>query len=241
MAQNPSPRHAVVTGGAHNIGLGIARRLSEDGWRVFVLDIAEPEDPALRADAQQVDLSDPEPTTAALRNILKEGPVTCLVNNVGIVKPAPFDAVEIDDFDRIMHLNLRPSILAAKLLVPGMRAAGGGRIVMNTSRVTKGKIDRTLYSASKGAIQSMARTWALELARDGITVNCVAPGPIATTAFWENNPEDAPETRAIVDAVPMGRMGTPEDVAQAVAFFADARSGFITGQTVFVCGGTAVG
>ena len=241
MAQNPSPRHAVVTGGAHNIGLGIARRLREDGWRVFVLDIAEPEGPALRADAQQVDLSDPEATTAALRNILKEGPVTCLVNNVGIVKPAPFDAVEIDDFDGTMHLNLRPSILAAKLLVPAMRAAGGGRIVMNTSRVTKGKIDRTLYSASKGAIQSMARTWALELARDGITVNCVAPGPIATTAFWENNPEDAPETRAIVDAVPMGRMGTPEDVAQAVAFFADARSGFITGQTVFVCGGTAVG
>ena len=241
MAQNPSPRHAVVTGGARNIGLGIARRLREDGWRVFVLDIAEPEDPALRGDAQQVDLSDPEATTAALRNILKEGPVTCLVNNVGIVKPAPFDAVEIDDFDRIMHLNLRPSILAAKLLVPAMRAAGGGRIVMNTSRVTKGKIDRTLYSASKRAIQSMARTWALELARDGITVNCVAPGPIATTAFWENNPEDAPETRAIVDAVPMGRMGTPEDVAQAVAFFADARSGFITGQTVFVCGGTAVG
>ena len=241
MAQNPSPRHAVITGGAHNIGLGIARRLREDGWRVFVLDIAEPEDPALRGDAQQVDLSDPEATTAALRNILKEGPVTCLVNNVGIVKPAPFDAVEIDDFDGIMHLNLRPSILAAKLLVPAMRAAGGGRIVMNTSRVTKGKIDRTLYSASKGAIQSMARTWALELARDGITVNCVAPGPIATTAFWENNPEDAPETRAIVDAVPMGRMGTPEDVAQAVAFFADARSGFITGQTVFVCGGTAVG
>ena len=81
MAQNPSPRHAVVTGGAHNIGLGIARRLREDSWRVFVLDIAEPEDPALRADAQQVDLSDPEPTTAALQNILKEGPVTCLVNN----------------------------------------------------------------------------------------------------------------------------------------------------------------
>ena len=241
MAQNPSPRHAVVTGGARNIGLGIARRLREDGWRVFVLDIAEPEDPALRGDAQQVDLSDPEATTAALQNTLKEGQVTCLVNNVGIVKPAPFDAVELDDFDRIMHLNLRPSVVAAKLLVPGMRAAGGGRIVMNTSRVTKGKIDRTLYSASKGAIQSMARTWALELARDGITVNCVAPGPIATTAFWENNPEDAPETRAIVDAVPMGRMGTPEDVAQAVAFFADARSGFITGQTVFVCGGTAVG
>ena len=233
--------NAVVTGGARNIGLGIARRLAADGWRVFVLDIAWPEDEALRPDAQQVDLSDPEATTAALEYILAQGPVTCLVNNVGIVKPAPFDAVDIDDLDSIMHLNLRPSILAAKLLVPGMHQAGGGRIVMNTSRVTKGKIDRTLYSASKGAIQSMARTWALELASDGITVNCVAPGPIATSAFWENNPKDAPKTRAIVDAVPIGRMGTPEDVAQAVAFFADARSGFITGQTVFVCGGTAVG
>ncbi len=241
MTPNSLPRHAVVTGGARNIGLGIARRLQTDGWRVFVLDIAEPEDPSLHADAQQVDLSDPKATTAALENILKLGPVTCLVNNVGIVKPASFDAVEIDDFDPIMHLNLRPSILAAKLVVPGMRAAGGGRIVMNTSRVTKGKRDRTLYSATKGAIQSMARTWALELARDRITVNCVAPGPIATTAFWENNPKDAPETRAIVDAVPLGRMGTPDDVAQAVSFFADARSSFITGQTVFVCGGTAVG
>lgn len=108
-----------------NIGLGIARRLQEDGWRVFALDIAEPEDPALHANAQQVDLSDPEATTAALQNVLQNGPVTCLVNNVGIVKPAPFDAVEIDDFDPIMHLNLRPSIVAAKLLVPGMRAAGG--------------------------------------------------------------------------------------------------------------------
>lgn len=234
-------RHAVVTGGAKNIGLGIARRLTEDGWRVFVLDIETPQDSDLHADAQRTDLSDPVATRAAVEQILRHGPVTCLVNNVGIVRPASFDAVEIEDFDRVMHLNLRPSIIAAKLLVPGMRKAGGGRIVMNTSRVTLGKADRTLYSASKGAIQSMARTWALELAGDGITVNCVAPGPIATTAFWENNPKDAPRTRAIIDAVPMGRMGTPEDVAQVVSFFADPRSGFVTGQTVFVCGGTAVG
>lgn len=234
-------RRAVVTGGARNIGLGIARRLGEDGWRVFVLDVETPEDAGLRADAQQVDLSDPAATTAALERILEHGPVTCLVNNVGIVKPASFDAVDIEDFDRVMHLNLRTSIIAARLLVPGMRTVGGGRIVMNTSRVTKGKADRTLYSASKGAIQSMARTWALEMAGAGITVNCVAPGPIATTAFWENNPEDAPKTRAIVDAVPVGRMGTPEDVAQVVSFFADPRSSFVTGQTVFVCGGTSVG
>ena len=87
----------------------------------------------------------------------------------------------------------------------------------------------------------MARTWALELGRDGITVNCVAPGPIATTAFWDNNPPDAPKTKAIVDTVPVGRMGTPEDVANAVSFFCDDRASFVTGQTLFVCGGVTVG
>ena len=95
MPQTSPSRHAVVTGGARNIGLGIARRLQEDGWRVFVLDIAEPEEPTLRVDAQQLDLSDPAATTAALENVLENGPVTCLVNNVGIVKPASFDAVEM--------------------------------------------------------------------------------------------------------------------------------------------------
>ena len=97
-----------------------------------------------------------------------------------------------------MHLNVRTAVIAAKALVPAMRKQGGGRIVMNTSRVTLGKISRTLYSASKGAMQAMARTWALELARDGITVNCVAPGPIATSVFWKNNPPDSDETRNLI-------------------------------------------
>ncbi len=234
-------RRAVVTGGAQNIGLGIARRLCEDGWRVHVLDLEPPGDDRLTADAHIVDLADREATEAALAAILEGGPVTCLVANVGIVRPAGFDALDVGDFDDVMHLNLRSAIVAAKALVPGMRAAGGGRIVMNTSRVTRGKPDRTLYSASKGAMQSMARTWALELAPAGITVNCVAPGPIATSAFWRNNPKDAPATRAITGSVPAGRMGTPEDVANAVSFFADPRSGFVTGQTLFVCGGVSVG
>lgn len=234
-------RNAIVTGGARNIGLGISRRLRADGWRVHILDIEAPEDTDLATDAVQVDLGDVAATCAAVDKIAASFPVTCLVNNVGIVRPASFDALDIADFDGLMHVNVRSAIAAARGVVEGMRKAGQGRIIMNTSRVTKGKIDRSLYSASKGALQSMARTWALELAGDGITVNCVAPGPIATSAFWQNNPEDAPKTRRIIDAIPVGRMGTPDDVAQAVSFFADDRSGFITGQTVFVCGGTAVG
>ncbi|WP_137932339.1 SDR family NAD(P)-dependent oxidoreductase [Mesorhizobium comanense] len=232
---------AVVTGGGRNIGQAIALRLQQDGYRVIALDIVEPEADSLRADARIVDLSDRAAAEAVFAEIAGALPVTCLVNNVGIVAPASFDEVDIGDFDRLMHLNVRTAIIAAKALVPVMRRSGGGRIVMNTSRVTLGKQARTLYSATKGAMQSMARTWALELGKDGITVNCVAPGPIGTTAFWKNNAPDSDYTMDLVRSIPVGRIGTAEDVANAVSFFCDSRSGFVTGQTLFVCGGVTVG
>lgn len=232
---------AVVTGGGQNIGEAIALRLKQDGFGVIVLDLVKPKDPELTADARLVDLSDQAASTAILEEIARTMPVTCLVNNVGIVKPARFDDVDLGDFDAIMHLNVRTALTCAKALVPGMRRLGQGRIVMNTSRVILGKEARSLYSASKGALTAMARTWALEFARDGITVNCVAPGPIGTTAFWRNNDPQSEETRALIDSIPVRRMGTPEDVANAVSFFCDARSGFVTGQTLFVCGGVTVG
>ena len=232
---------AVITGGARNIGAAIARRLNADGYRVVVLDIEEPEDAVFRADAMHVDLSKRDSAEKAFAEIAAALPVKVLVNNVGIVRPAEFDTVDISDFDNLMHLNVRTAIIGAKALVPVMRSHGGGRIVMNTSRVTLGKVGRTLYSASKGAMQSMARTWALELGSYGITVNCVAPGPIGTSAFWQNNPPDDPATRAIVESIPVARMGTAEDVANAVSFFCDPRAGFVTGQTLFVCGGVTVG
>ncbi len=234
-------KNAIVTGGALNIGRAISLRLQSEGWRVFVLDVATPEDACLMDDFHQIDLSDAEATKALLKDLTSAHDFTCLVNNVGIVMPKLIDDVDVDDLEKIMNVNLRPSIIAAQAVLPSMRKAGTGRIVMNTSRVTLGKSARTLYSATKGAAQSMARTWALELAADGITVNCVAPGPIATTAFWRNNPPDAPATKAIIDEVPMKRMGTPEDIAHAVAFFASDGAAFVTGQTLFVCGGRTVG
>lgn len=232
---------AVVTGGARNIGQAIGRRLLDDGFRVVALDVLTPQDPDLQADAMQVDLSDRMVAEQVFAQIAAQHPVTVLVNNVGIVRPALFDDVRVDDFETLLNLNTRTALIAAKALVPGMRKLGGGRIVMNTSRVTLGKEVRSLYSASKGALQAMARTWALELAKDRITVNCVAPGPIATSVFWANNPPDAHYTRALMAAIPVQRMGTAEDVANAVSFFCDARSGFVTGQTLFVCGGVTVG
>lgn len=232
---------AVVTGGAQNIGLGISQRLRREGFDVIVVDIVEPEDADLRRNAFQADLSDRAAAEAAFASIAASFPVSVLVNNVGIVRPALFDDVNIDDFAEVLNLNARTALIAAKAFVPDMRKLGGGRIVMNTSRVTLGKEARTVYSASKGAIQAMARTWALELARDQITVNCVAPGPIATSAFWRNNPADSDATRALMASIPVQRMGTPEDVANAVSFFCAPQSGFVTGQTLFVCGGVTVG
>ncbi|OWJ81961.1 SDR family NAD(P)-dependent oxidoreductase [Haematobacter missouriensis] len=232
-------RAAVITGGSGGIGAAITARLKRDGFQTVVLDITEPE---ATVDAfVRVDLSDLDAARSAAEDIANRFSVTCLVNNVGVVMPAPLEAVRAEDVGRLMNINLRPSIVCAQAFLPGMKAAGGGRIVMNTSRVTLGKELRTLYSATKGAAQSMARTWALELGPHGITVNCVAPGPIGTEAFWRNNPPDAPRTKEIINHIPVRRIGTGEDVANAVSFFCAPEAGFVTGQTLFVCGGVTVG
>ncbi|QNU63736.1 SDR family NAD(P)-dependent oxidoreductase [Vreelandella titanicae] len=232
---------AVVTGGARNIGQAIALRLQQEGYQVIVVDIVEPEAASLQADAVLVDLADADATRRVMAKIVERHTVTRLINNVGIVAPALLEETRLEDFDTLMHLNVRSALICTQALLPSMKAAGMGRIVINASRVVLGKEARTIYSATKGALQSMARTWALELAEHGITVNCVAPGPIATSAFWENNPPDSERARRIIDNIPLKRMGQPEDVAQAVSFFCDDRSGFMTGQTLFVCGGVTVG
>ncbi|RLQ86829.1 SDR family NAD(P)-dependent oxidoreductase [Notoacmeibacter ruber] len=233
-------RCAIVTGGARNIGQAIATRLQADGWRVFVLDTEVPEDVSLRSDATKIDLSDTAATRNEVSRIADRHGLGALVNNVGIVKPALLEDVDLDDFDRLFHLNLRSSIVAARAALPALKRYGNGRIVFNTSRVVLGKKARTLYAATKGAAEAMARGWALELAPARITVNCVAPGPIGTTAFWENNRPEAPQTRDMIEGIPIGRMGTPEDVANAVSFFCDDRTSFVTGQTLFVCGGVTI-
>jgi NAD(P)-dependent dehydrogenase (short-subunit alcohol dehydrogenase family) len=123
-----------------------------------------------------------------------------------------------------------------------MRAMGFGRIVLISSRAALGLATRTAYSATKAGMIGMARTWALELAPDGITVNVVAPGPIRETEmFHDVVPADSPREEALAAAIPVKRLGAPDDVAQAVMFFAGPASSFITGQTLFVCGGSSIG
>lgn len=160
---------------------------------------------------------------------------------MGTVKPAFVEDTSLEEFEQLMKLNTGSALLCTQALLPTMRKKKFGRIVSNASRVVLGKKLRTSYSASKGALLSMSRTWALELAKDGITVNSVAPGPISTPPFWANNPPDSEMTKAIIDSIPIKRIGTPEDVANGVAFFLDERSSFITGQLLYICGGVTVG
>lgn len=230
----------LVTGGSSGIGLAVARQELAAGRAVVVLD-REPPPADLDVRFINVNLMDETATGAALAEALSHGPITRLVNNVGVVRPASLDDTTADDFAAVMRLNLGVAIQATQALLVGMRAARFGRIVNVSSRAAYGKELRTAYAASKAGLIGATRTWALELGKDGITVNAVAPGPIATPLFTAANPPDAPRTRAIVEAIPVGRMGTPEDVAQAVSFFLSDEAGFITGQTLPVCGGITVG
>jgi 3-oxoacyl-[acyl-carrier protein] reductase len=126
-------------------------------------------------------------------------------------------------------------------VLPAMKEAKYGRIVNISSRAALGKSLRVVYSATKAALHGMTRTAALELGMHGVTVNAVGPGPIATELFTRVNPPDSPATKRIIESIPVQRMGTADDVAHAVAMLVDERSGFITGQVLYVCGGMTVG
>ena len=121
------------------------------------------------------------------------------------------------------------------------RQAGFGRIVNMSSRAALGKPDRVVYSATKAGLVGLTRTLAMELGGDGITVNAIGPGPIATDLFTKSNPAGAPQTERIINSIVVKRLGTPEDVARAAMFFLSPDNGFVTGQMLYVCGGTTLG
>ncbi len=231
----------LVTGGSRNIGRGICERLVEDGYEVVQFDVLAPENPDAGRFVE-VDLGDEAATAAALDALLADGPVTRLVNNVGIfVNAVTIDDVDLDDFDRIMRLNARVAVQCTKALVPGMRAEHFGRIVSIASRAAQGMAKLTAYGASKAAVATMARTWALELGNDGITSNSIAPGPIDTDMLRAANPPGSPQEQQLMATIPVGRAGQPADIAHAASFLLDERSSFITGQALFVCGGMSIG
>lgn len=233
-------RTAVVTGASRGIGAAIARRLAHDGWRVFNLDIEPPAAGESAATWIETDLAEPRAIAGAFDAILSAGPVSGLINNAGLPGMNDLAETTVAEFDRTVAVNMRAPMLCAQAVIDGMKAGRFGRIVNISSRAHLGKAKRTAYAGTKGALVSMTAVWALELAEYGVTVNAVAPGPIRTELFAAANPPDLPRTQAIIEAVPVGRLGEPEDIANAVAFFMSEDAGFVTGQTLYVCGGVTL-
>jgi 3-oxoacyl-[acyl-carrier protein] reductase len=231
---------AVVTGASAGIGEAIARRLLDEGHTVVTLQRRPPPFEHERLLHRAVDLSDADSTSAVAREVAGAYPVRYLVNNAGANRPGPLEAVSVEDLDYAIGINVKAAVLLIQAFAPGMREAKFGRIVSMSSRAIMGKTQRLVYSAAKSALIGITRTLSLELARDGITVNAIAPGPVATDLFDNGHPVGSEKRRKVIEAIPVKRVGTPDDVARAVTFLLHADSGYITGQTLFVCGGTSV-
>jgi NAD(P)-dependent dehydrogenase (short-subunit alcohol dehydrogenase family) len=234
------PRTFLVTGVSRGIGRAIADRLMAAGHHVVGLARTPPAS-GFAGGFFACDLADADGTRRALDRIAAAHEIDGVVNNAAVGIMSRLGEVDLGDFDTMIEVNLRAAVQVAQAALPGMRRRGWGRIVNIASRTAFGKSGRSVYGATKAALIGMTRTWALELARDGITVNAVAPGPIDTELFRATNAPDSPTTRAIMAAIPAGRLGRPEEVAAAVAFLASEEAGFITGQTLAVCGGMTVG
>ncbi|HSN42138.1 MAG TPA: SDR family oxidoreductase [Burkholderiales bacterium] len=231
---------AIVTGASSGIGEAIARHLLDSGHSVVTLQRKPPRLKHERLLHYAVDLVDVAATKAVAKEIAAKHAVRYLVNNAGANKPGLLEEATTEDLDYVMALNVRAAMILIQAFTPGMRAAKFGRIVNISSRAAIGKTSRTVYSAAKAALIGMTRTLCMELGGDGITINAVAPGPVASELFDNGHPLGSEKRQRVIDSIPVKRVGTPDDVARAVAFLLAPECGYITGQTLFVCGGTSV-
>ncbi|MGV8989409.1 MAG: SDR family NAD(P)-dependent oxidoreductase [Cypionkella sp.] len=236
-----TPSSAIVTGAGSGIGRAIAHRLAEEGHVVIVVDlaaaaaaetVAQITDRGLSAQARVLDITDPTATQALIDETAN---LRVLVNNAGIFSVISFDKLTADDFRKMYEVNLVAMFTlcqqAARVL------PDGGRIVNLASRAAFGARNYAHYVASKAGVAGFTKALSLELAARHITVNAVAPGVIETDML-KARPDGLDEMRA---QQPSGKLGQPEDIAHAVAFFADPRASFVTGQVLIVDGGRSVG
>jgi len=240
MSEHRSPT-AIVTGAGAGIGRAIANRLAEDGFAIVVADRAQaPAEETVRqlqekgyeARAAVIDITDPVATQALIDSIET---LQVLVNNAGIFTVIEFDKLTADDFRKMYEVNLIAMFNLSQQA--SRKMPEGGRIVNLCSRAAFGARHYAHYVASKAAVAGFTKALALELGMKQITVNAVAPGIIQTDMLLERK-DGLDEMRA---AQPTGKLGIPEDIAHAVAFFADPRASYVTGQVLIVDGGRSVG
>ncbi len=232
---------AVITGGNKGIGADIAKRMLDDGYRVISVARHAPDFTHDNLSSVDADLLDADAVSEAAAAIAAGHAVTHFIQNAGLIWPNLVEEARPSDITGLAQLHLGSALTLLQAFLPSMKERRFGRVIFNGSRAALGVPTRTAYSASKAGMIGMARTWALELASHQITVNVVAPGPILTDNFWGIIPKGSQQEADLAQRIPVGRLGTVEDVTNAFMFFADPKSSFVTGQTLFVCGGASVG
>ena len=233
---------ALVIGGARGIGAGIAARFAEEGARVVIADMLSAEGAAtsqeLHGDFISVDVSRSEDCEAAIAHAEKlHGGLDILVQNAGIYPWTLIENTSPEEWDKVLAVNLKGTFLAARAALPALRRRGGGRMIF-TSSITGPRVTSPghgHYSASKAGINGFIKAAALEFSHDRITVNGIEPGNILTDGMKQHR--SASFIRMMEEAVPLGRLGTPRDVANAALFLASDDADYITGTTIIVDGG----
>jgi len=237
-----SEHTAVVTGGSTGIGLEICKQFLAKGYTVINLSRRPAPEEHANLHNVEIDLTDREATKQVAADVAQRFDVDTLVHNAGLIRESLIEDVELEDLDYLTQIHLAANITLVQAFLPTMKAKQYGRIVNMATRAVLGLEKRTSYAGTKAAMMAMTRTWAMELGAHGITVNAVAPGPIqATEMFNAVFAEGDPRIDQIGKTLPVGRVGLPADVANATLFLASPDSGFITGQTLFVCGGASLG
>jgi 2-hydroxycyclohexanecarboxyl-CoA dehydrogenase len=236
-----SSRVALVTGGCGGIGRAIVRALAADGHRVAAGDIVD-DDAGEAALAIHLDVTDGESVEAAVSRAERElGPIEILVNTAGWDEFRWFVETDEEFWDRIIELNYKGCLRVCRRVVPGMVQREYGRVINISSDAARvGSSQEAVYAGAKAAQVAFGKTLAREVARRGVTVNSVCPGPTETPlleGMVGSGENGAKMVEALRRAVPMRRLGRPEDVAAAVAFLASDGAGYITGQTLSVSGG----
>ena len=228
----------LVTGASRGIGKATALRCLKDGLEVIGLSTSARDD--LPWTHYGVDLAKSDARDQLQGIIAKHRPCR-FVGNAGVLISGRLEDVDTNDFDRLMRVNLLSLMETAHLLLPVWKGEKFGRVVLIGSRAALGKENRVLYGASKAGVTGLGRTLALELAPHQVTVNVIAPGPIATDLFEHGQPVGSPARIKIETSIPLGRVGQPDDIANAASFLLDDKAGYITGQCLNVCGGLSTG
>ena len=230
----------LITGGGSGIGATLTKNLIAKGEVVVTLGLDLPNWKHNNLISYQADLTDTEQTNEAAQLISSSHKINNIVHNAGMILPNLLPKVKTDDILTLSHLHLAAPIALTQAILPNMINDKNGRIVFISSRASMGMPTRSAYAATKAGIHGLAKTWALELAENNITVNVIALGPVLTQNFWDLVPKDSELQQEISDNIPVGRIGTTGDIANAVEFFLDEKASFVTGQVLYVCGGTSL-